>query len=190
MDYSLKYFLLGIVAILIIFFLSRLCRNLFFACVSKMFYNGKYSATIFWSKPYYKFLSKFCTRQKGFTQTFDFFATILAVSHFALKDYEKFLFYVDTIKKDADEKNFLLAIYFITVSKDVPRAEECYAAITKTSPRFSVAAIPLLNALLLFKQGKKEEAYPLLKDVQPKLKMLVLKEMVNEYLSTYPAETT
>ena len=114
---------------------------------------------------------------------------ILAVSHFALREYDKFLFYINSIREDADNKHFWLTVYLLAIVKDVSVAEEHYANVSTPSSSFAPVCFTLMDALFLFEKGQKEEAYPMLKEAQANLKMPVLKEIANEYLSQYSFET-
>ena len=192
MDLSFRKLGTLIVVVLISYILGRALGTLSLCPVIKKFKKGQYEALIPSARKRYDRLNEnetFFSKRKGFIQTFDFFAKILAISHFALKDYEKFLFYNDSIKADMEGKHFWNVIYLLTASKDIPSAEKEFDELPESSASITPACYTLVKALFLFEKGQKEDAYPLFQEAQADIKMPALKDVVNEYLSVYSTET-
>ena len=86
-------------------------------------------------------------------------------------------------------KHFWNVIYLLTVSKDIPSAEKEFDELPESSASITPACYTLVKALFLFEKGQKEDAYLLFQEAQADIKMPVLKDVVNEYVSVYSTET-
>ena len=183
----LKFCLIVLIFSILLSFIGKIR----FSRVWKKFRAGEYASIIPRLIRFYemeKFTLSAFTKSKRYLENSDTFACMLSVSYFAVKDYENFLFYIDTVKENVEEKHFWRMLYDLTVTKNVASAEEHYANVPNPSQKFSPNCFLLADALFLFEKGAREEAVPMLEDAQSRLETPILKRIASEYLAKYSSE--
>ena len=185
---------LGLVVVLAALLIGMLQGRLIFFRISKKFYAGKYKTARKLAEKEYNKIGKNIEGIVPLQQQEkirEFLASVLVVSCFSLKDYEQFLFYNQSMKKEKEFADFWISVYKLVVLKDVSGAEEFYLRVkgSDNSTKLSSESFALMDALFLYEKGMKEEAYPKLKKVHEKLKMLALRQIADEYLEKYSSQT-
>ena len=101
----------------------------------------------------------------------------LAVSNFSIMNWDGFLSHINSMSQYDDTKNFWLSLYYI-YQDNLNEAQTYYDNIARNEE--NTTGISYLECLICYKQGDIDLAKTKMKDIYPKLKYPVLKQIADQ----------
>ena len=126
-------------------------------------------------KTYQKFAKRY--KHKNTIAWIEYLQFSLAVSNFSIMNWDGFLSHINSMSQYDDTKNFWLSLYYI-YQDNLNDAQTYYDNIARNEE--NTTGISYLECLICYKQGDIDLAKTKMKDIYPKLKYPVLKQIADQ----------
>ena len=124
---------------------------------------------------------KWLFRKEG-EKAFDDLTYMIALTAFTLQDYPCFLKNITKLKTMDSQKKFWLALYYITVCRDIITAETYYGSLLASPNNLSYEGSMLLQGVLYCEEGDFKKAENVLQQIFPHLEMIASRRIATVYL--------
>ena len=174
-----EHLIIFLVVVMIVYVLIALSLSIRGKKVKKAFESGEYDKVLKDGARLLKTYLNYAKRYKhrNTLAWIDYLHFSLAVSNFAIMNWESFLNHINFLSQYDDVKNFWLSLYYI-FQGDLNEAHSYYDKISQTKK--NTTNISFLDCLICFNRGDVDLAKDKMKDIYPDLKHPVLKNIADK----------